>query len=153
MSEPRIEALAAAIQDGKPWLQRFTAKQYAGALEDYRSRFGPLYREAALAAGEENLPALADTLLDALAEGWARQRPWNRSVARINDKQILVCFLSPILLEDPACAPLAEGLQRRWAARWPKDAYQTVTAAKLQKGFRATFLGIPLPSRDGGEDE
>lgn len=152
MSEANTEALLAAIQDGKPWIDRFTKKDYPRAFADYRERFGPAYREAVLAAGEEGLPALAEALLDGLAAGWARRKPWNRSVARVNDKQVIVCYLSPMLLEDPLCAPLAGALRDGWAARWPKEAYRIAGAEKLQKGFRASIFGIPLPS-GGGEDD
>ena len=150
MREVNVEALLGAVQDGKPWLARFTGKEYGRALQDYRDQYGPLFREAALADGEE--AALADVLLDGLAEGWRRQRPWNRSLAKVEDRQMLVCFLSPMLLEDPVCAPLAERLQAGWAARWPKDAYQVAPAERLQKGFRASIFGIPLPNWREEED-
>ena len=98
----------------------------------------------------------ADTtglLLDGLAEGWKRQKPWNRSLAMLNDKQMIVCFLGPMLMEDPVCAPLEEKLREGWAARWPKEAYKTPSLAKLRKGFRPTFLGITLPFGGGDEEE
>ena len=150
MSEVKVETLLSAIQDGKPWLARFTGKEYDRAYQEYRAKYAPLFREAALADGEE--AALADVLLDGLAEGWRRQRPWNRSLAKVEDRQMLVCFLSPMLLEDPVCAPLAERLQAGWAARWPKDAYQVAPAERLQKGFRASIFGIPLPNWREEED-
>lgn len=150
MSEVKAEALLAAIQDGKPWLARFTGKEYDRAYQDYREKYAPLFREAVLADGEEGEEALTEVLLDGLAEGWKRQKPWNRSLAQIEDKQMIVCFLSPMLLEDPACAALAERLRQGWAARWPKEAYRAAPQEKIRRGFRPTFLGIPLPS--GGKD-
>ena len=152
MSEVNVEALLAAIQDGKPWLARFTGKEYDKAYQEYRARYAPLFREAALAGGEEEPEALAEVLLDGLAEGWARQRPWNRSLAKVNDTQMIVCFLNPVLMEDPVCAPLAEKLREGWAARWPKEAYRSAPAEKIRRGFRPTFLGIALPF-GGGDDE
>lgn len=152
MSEANMETLLAAIQDGKPWLDRFNGKEYDQAYQDYRARYFPLFREAALADGEEGAAALAEVLLDGLAEGWRRQRPWNRSLAMLNDRQMIVCFLSPMLAEDPACAALEEKLREGWAARWPKEAYQAGSLKKIRKGFRPTFLGIPLPY-GGREDE
>lgn len=153
MSEINTAALLAAIQDGKPWLDQFNGKDYDKAYQEYRERYAPLYREAVLAAGEEGLKPMAGSLLDGLAEGWARQRPWNRSLARLADRQLLVCYLSPMLLEDPACAPLAEELRKGWAVRWPKEAYQTAPVSKLRKGFRTTFLGIPLYGSKIEEDD
>ena len=153
LSEVCVEALLAAIQDGKPWLERFTGKEYDRAFREYRDRFAPVYREAVLAAGEEGLPALAEVLLDGLAEGWAARRPWDRSLARMEDKQLIVCYLAPMLLEDPVCVPLEERLRGGWAARWPKDAYREPSLEKLRKGFRPTFLGIPLPFGDKERDD
>ena len=105
------------------------------------------------AGGEllEGVEALAEVLLDGLAEGWKRQKPWNRSLAMLNDKQMMVCFLGPMLMEDPVCAPLEETLREGWAARWPKEAYRTAFLEKIRKGFRPTFLGITLPF--GGNDD
>lgn len=152
MSEVNAETLLAAIQDGKPWLARFTGKEYDRAYQDYRAKYAPLFREAVLDGGEEGIAALAEVLLDGLAEGWARQKPWNRSLAMLNDKQMIVCFLGPMLMEDPVCAPLEEKLREDWAARWPKEAYRAAAQEKIRKGFRPTFLGITLPF-GGGEDE
>ena len=150
MREVKAETLLAAIQDGKPWLARFTRKEYDKAYEEYRDQYAPLFREAALADGEEGIEALTEVLLDGLAEGWRRQKPWNRSLAMLNDKQMIVCFLSPVLMEDPACARLEEKLREGWAARWPKEAYRAASLEKIRRGFRPTFLGIALPF--GGND-
>lgn len=153
MREVSAEILLAAIQDGKPWLARFTGKEFDKAYQEYRERYAALFREAALADGEEGVEALTEVLLDGLAEGWKRQKPWNRSLAMLNDKQMIVCFLGPMLMEDPVCAPLEEKLREGWAARWPKEAYQTPSLAKIRKGFRPTFLGITLPFGGGDEEE
>lgn len=153
MSEVKVEALLAAIQDGKPWLDRFTGKLYDAAYQEYRAKYAPLFREAALADGEEGVEALAEVLLDGLAEGWKRQKPWNRSLAQMEDKQMIVCYLSPVLMEDPACAALEEKLRQGWAARWPKEAYKASSLEKIRKGFRPTFLGIALPFGNQNGDE
>ncbi|MCI9608761.1 MAG: hypothetical protein HFG07_00855 [Oscillibacter sp.] len=150
MSEVSTETLLTAIQDGKPWLARFTGKEYEKAYQEYRAKYAPLFREAVLADGEEGMEALTEVLLDGLAEGWKRQKPWNRSLAMLNDKQMMVCFLGPMLMEDPVCAPLEETLREGWAARWPKEAYRAASQEKIRKGFRPTFLGISLPF--GGDD-
>lgn len=141
--------LLAAVQGGDAWLERFTRRDYAGAFKEYTERFGPAYMEAARAAGGEEaaLQALAEELLDALEAGWKRRRFWDRATAKINDKQMLVEYLSPMLLglEEPGCRRLAELVRDRWAARWPKDAYQAASYAKLMGGFRYAILGFELP--------
>ena len=59
MREVSAETLLAAIQDGKPWLARFTRKEFDKAYQEYRERYAALFREAALADGEEGIEALA----------------------------------------------------------------------------------------------
>lgn len=153
MSEVNVETLLSAIQDGKPWLDRFTGKLYDAAYQEYRAKYGPLFREAVLADGEEGVEALAEVLLDGLAEGWKRQKPWNRSLAMMTNKQMIVCYLGPVLMEDPDCAALEEKLREGWAARWPKEAYKAASLKKIRKGFRPTFLGIALPFGGNEDDE
>lgn len=149
------EKLLDAVRDGGHWLELFTRRDYAGAFQAYTERFAPVWQEAVREAGEEGLPALADRLLDALEEGWRRQRPWNRSAARISDKQMVVQYLSPMLLGqgEPGCARFAEILRDRWAARWPKDAYRTAPYEKLMGGFRFTILGFEMPKRFTDPDQ
>ena len=68
------------------------------------------------------------------------------AAVRVEEKQMIVDFLSPMLLEEPEplCGRLAGMLRQGWADRWPKDAYQITTFEVLQKGFRNTILGIDL---------
>lgn len=149
MNEPITAGTAAlleAVQDGKPWIKRFTRKEYAAAFQEYTSRFGPPYQEAL--GNPEGLPALAEELLDGIAGGWKNQRPWNRSVAIMNDKQMMVTYLSPMLQTLEGGCRLAELLRDGWAARWPKDAYQLGTYEELLSGFRNTFLGLEIFRRD-----
>ena len=148
MNSIRIESLLPAVQEGKAWSHRFTKKEYPQAFQEYQARFAPLFKEAFQSAGEEGLPALAEALLNGLAEGWRRQRFWNRTAAQLDDKQMLVSYLSPMLLEIGAgrfCCLLRDG----WAARWPKEAYLTGTFEELNSGFRNTVLGIPLDGFGG----
>ena len=92
------DELLAAVQTGREWMDRFTRKEYTRAFREYTQRFGPLYMEAVRAAGEKGLGALAGSLLDGLEEGWKRQRFWNRAAVRTTEKQMMVTYLSPMLL-------------------------------------------------------
>lgn len=145
------EELLAAIQTGRTWLDRFTRRGYPKAFEEYKEQFGPAYLAAIQAAGGEEaaLQVLADGILDGLAEGWKRRRIWNRSSVMVDEKQMVVNYLSPMLLEmeEPDCARFAELLRDRWAARWPKDGYGITTYAKLRGGFRYSILGIDLAGK------
>lgn len=143
-----MEVLCAAVQETAWYLERFTHAAYPDAFRAYTERFGPAYLESVReAAGEEAaLTALVDELLDRLERDWRKRRFWNRSAIQATEKQMLVDYLSPMLLElkEPGCRCLAEILRDRWAARWPKDAYGIVEATVLQSGFRASVLGIPV---------
>lgn len=143
--------LLAAIQTGRTWLDRFTRRDYPEAFKEYTTRFGPAYLEAVRsAAGDETaLRTLADELLDGLEAGWRRQRFWNRSSVMVNEKQMMVDYLTPMLLErtETDCPRFAALLRERWAARWPKDGYSTATYAQLRGGFRYSILGIDLANK------
>lgn len=143
--------LLAAVREAPDWMDKFNRKEYEKAFKTYGERFGPLYTQTVQATGGEEsaLTALTGELLDELESGWKRQRIWNRSAVRVNEKQMMVSFLSPMLLdqEEPLCARLAELLRDGWAARWPKDAYGITTYARLKRGFRNAILGIDLANR------
>lgn len=143
--------LLAAVQTGRTWLDRFTRRGYPEAFREYTEQFAPLYMEAVRSAGgdEAALLALAEDFLDGLAEGWKRQRVWNRSAAKVNEKQMMVDYLSPMLLglEEPDCSRFAELLRERWAARWPKDEYHLASYADIRGGFRNSILGIDLAGK------
>ena len=89
---------------------------------------------------------VAEQLLDLLEAGWKRQRPWNRTMVQAREKQMLVTYLSPMLLglEEPLCQELAERLRDGWNTRRPKDIYNITTYARLQEGFRNVILGIDI---------
>lgn len=153
-----LKALCAAVQEAPWYLERFTHRGYRDAFRQYTKRFGPVCMEAVReTAGEETaLAALADALLDELETGWKRQRFWNRTAVRVSEKQMVVSYLSPMLLGlgEPDCRRLAEVLRDRWAARWPKDGYRIAEYAVIQSGFKDAIMGIPvsvLGKRD--EDE
>ena len=62
----------------------------------------------------------------------------------MNDKQMLVTYLSPMLQKLEGGAVLADLIRDGWAARWPKDAYQNGSFEELLGGFRNTFLGFEI---------
>ena len=138
--------LLAAVQNGKPWLDRFTRPAYPKAFAEYAARFGPLYRAAIQEAGERP-EELAAELVDALARERTGERFWNRSVRAMDEKRMAVCYLSPMLMEQGDGA-FAEALREAWSARWPRDAYQTASYDKLRGSFRTTILGFDLGIRD-----
>ncbi len=146
-----ISELCAAVWESRQWLPRFRRLDYAKAFREYCERFGPFYAGAVREAdGDLNaLQALSDSILDELERGWKRRRFWERAAVRVEEKQVIVSFLSPMLLreEDPLCGRLAGMLRQGWAQRWPKDSYQITTYEVLQSGFRNTILGIDFAGK------
>ena len=145
------EALCAAVQSAAYWLERFTRKGYANAFKEYTEKYSPAFLEAvAETAGDEAaIGALAENVLDSLEAGWQSHRRWNRSAVRVNEKQVIVDYLSPMLLglEEPLCQTLAKELRRRWEERWPKDVYHITTYTAIQSGFRNAIMGFDLENK------
>ena len=141
----KLEELCAAVQEARYYNERFTRREYTSAFRTYTERFGPLYMEAVRETAEDpdGRRVLAEQLLDLLEAGWKRQRPWNRTMVQAREKQMLVTYLSPMLLglEEPLCQELAERLRDGWNTRRPKDIYNITTSARLQEGFRNVILG------------
>ena len=103
----KLEELCAAVQEARYYNERFTRREYTSAFRTYTERFGPLYMEAVRETAEDpdGRRVLAEQLLDLLEAGWKRQRPWNRTMVQAREKQMLVTYLSPMLLglEEPLC--------------------------------------------------
>lgn len=151
-----LESLCAAVREAPRYLERFTRREYTGAFREYTERFGQLYMGAVRETeGEESaLRELADQLLNCLENGWRSQRFWNRGAVQAREKQMVVAYLTPMLvgLEEPLCGRFAEVLRDAWAARWPRDVYYVATYAQMQSGFRS-FLGFGGKRRgEAGEE-
>ena len=135
--------LLSSIQEREKWLRAFRRQTYRDAFRAYTERFGPLFMEA---VREEDPAALARDLLDGLAAGWRSQRFWRRGVVQAEEKQMVVVYLSPMLLglEEAGCQSLAQALMEQWAARWPGDGYRMAPYDQIQAGFRNAIMGIEL---------
>ena len=141
-----VEQLAGAVRE-TDYLKLFDRHHYDKAFREYVQRFAPLYAQALRAAGAEGLPALAEALLTELEGGWRRQRLWNRTSVQISEKQMVVTYLSPMLLEledQPWGTDFARALRDAWGARRPKDAYRIASYRKLASGFHNTIMGIDV---------
>lgn len=152
------EELLLALQDGESWLALFERRTYKKAFLKYCEQFSGFFKELLqTCAEEESLRVAAEWMLTEMEKDWKRQRFWNRSTARLNHKQMLIIYLSPMLLamEEPMAARFAELLRDGWAARWPKDAYDIAPFERLGKGFRNVILGVDLDAfrRDEEEDD
>ena len=141
-----VEELCGAVGKAPWFLKRFNRRDYTPAFRLYTERFGPLYMEAVREAAEQTggQQELAKVILDQIEAGWKRRRPWNRGLAQAQEKQMLVLYLSPMLLglEEPLCRELAEQLRDEWNRRRPKDYYDITTYARMQDGFRSPILDL-----------
>lgn len=137
------EELLASIQEREPWLRAFGRQTYRDAFRSYTERFGPLFMEA---VRYQDPADLAKKLLDGVESGWRAQRFWRRGVVRAEEKQMVVVYLSPMLLglEEPGCQSLAQALMEQWTARWPGDGYTMAPYDQIQAGFRNAIMGIEL---------
>ena len=139
-------ALAAAIREGRPWLDRFTRREYEKAFRAYLDTYGEPCRREIEEAGDA-LPALAEALLAELEEGRRQTRFWNRSTQAFDEKQTVVKYFAPMLLELDQAA-FADCLHEAWCRRWPSDGYEQASYAELRKGFVNVILGITLKDKD-----
>ena len=146
----KLEELCAAVQDGKDYSERFTRREYTAAFREYTVGFGPAYMDAVREAAQtaDGLRTLAEQITGALEAGWKRRLPWNRTMVQAREKQMIVTYLSPMLvgLEDPLCIAFAKALRDEWGTRRPKDAYRIASYATLSRGFRNTIMGIDVGS-------
>ena len=152
------QEMLAAVQEGRIWLDQFQRLMYRKVFASYKERFGPVFVEAVAACPDDAaLQALAVSYLDALEAGWKKYFFWERGGIRVDEKQVIVNYLSPMLLalEDPRCVTFAECLRDEWNRRRPKDPYRIATYEKITKGFRNAILGIDLNNRhmEEGRDE
>ena len=121
------ERLLAALTDNGKWLEGFTRLGYESTFREYCDRFTPDYLAAVREAGESGLPALADSLLDALEAQWK--------------------YLTPMLMADQELRPFAGVLRDRWNLRWPKDVYHAAGYERICKGFKLRILGFEVPEK------
>lgn len=135
-------AICAAIREGRPYLDRFTRREYAKAFRAYEKAYWERCREE-LDENREKLPELASRVLDELEEGRRRTRFWNRGAQIFDEKQSVIKYLAPMLLEHGEDL-FAECLRDAWCSRWPRDTYEHTTFEALREAFVNVILGIQL---------
>lgn len=142
------ETLLTAVTQTKPWLNRFTRFEYRKAFAEYTALYGEAYRQAIAA---EDPVVLADAVLDGLEAYWKKLFFLNRAAARIDCRQVVIVYLSPMLCKQGEEA-FCEILRQRWAKRWPDTEYRVTSYEKLLNGFRNSVLGIDLAGKHYDED-
>lgn len=141
-----MSAIGSAIREGRPWVDRFTRREYAKAFRSYVDTYWEACHAEISAAGD-GLPALAEAVIDELEEGRRRTRFWNRGAQAFDEKHTVIKYFVPMLLQRGEDS-FAECLREAWCRRWPKDPYAQATYEELQKGFVNVIMGIQLPDKD-----
>lgn len=137
-----MTALGSAICKGRHWLDRFTRREYKKAFGEYTA----LYRDGCLAqleAYRDDPETLAEQLLQELEDFRRGSRFWNRSAEIFDQKQMVIKYLSPMLLQLGEDA-FAGMLQQAWRRRWPKDPYEMASFDDLNRSFLNVIMGITL---------
>ena len=140
MSSP----IASAIREGRPWLDRFTRREYEKAFRSYVDTYGAAC-QAEIASADPQV--LAEAVLDELAEGRKNTRFWNRGAHAFDEQQTVIKYLTPMLLELGE-ESFSNYFHDAWCRRWPKDCYQQANFEHLRKGFVNVILGIRIPEKD-----
>ena len=137
--------LASAIQQGRPWLDRFTRREYAKAIREYVNAYGnDCHNQIETAADPA---ALAAAVLEELEQDRKRERFWNRGAKVFDEKQMVIKYFAPMLLQQGDEA-FAEQIRQAWSRRWPKDSYEHATFEQLNKSFVNVILGITMPNKE-----
>ena len=142
-----MEELLKAIRHGKPWIDSFTRFAYRDAFSQYRVQYEPAYVGAVQAY--KSVEKLAGEIVDAVEAGWKKEKFWNRSAAKVDDKMVLVVYLTPMLLssQEPRCHDLATALREAWNQKFPENQYAIAGYEELIDGFRNTIMGFDLAGK------
>ena len=148
-----MEELLKAIRRGRPWIDSFTRFTYRDAFSQYRIKYEPVYVGAAQAYA--SMERLAGELVEAIEAAWKKEKFWNRSAARVDDKMMLVAYLTPMLLasQETRCHELAEAICAAWNEKFPENAYKTADYETLLNGFRNTIMGFDFAGKHFKEKE
>lgn len=137
--------LASAIRDGRPWLDQFTRREYEKAFRSYMQTYAQACHSEIESAGDE-LPALAEAVLDELVEGRKRTRFWSRSALIFDEKQVVIKYFVPMLLEQGDEA-FANCFHEAWCRRWPNNVYEQASFTQLLDGFVNVIMGITFQNK------
>ena len=142
-----MEELLKAIRHGRPWINSFTRFAYRDAFAEYRTTYEPVYAGAVQAY--DSPEKLANELVDAIEAGWKKERFWNRSAARVDDKMMLVAYLTPMLLgsREVRCHDLAQAICDAWNRKFPQNTYETADYDTLINGFRNSIMGFDFEGK------
>jgi hypothetical protein len=86
-------------------------------------------------------------VLEELEQVRKREHFWNRGAKVFDEKQMVIKYFAPMLLQQGDEA-FAEQFSQAWSRRWPKDSYEHATFEQLNKSFVNVILGITMPNKE-----
>ena len=137
-----MSPIVTAIRSGRQWLDRFTRFDYRKAFKEYTAMYWEPCR-LQLEEGREDLTALADQVIRDLEEGHRKARFWDRGTIRFDEKQTIIKYFCPMLLESGE-EDFAKELQEAWSRRWPKDSFGIASYEDLYRSFVNVIMGVTL---------
>ena len=136
--------LLKAIQHGKPWIDSFNRVEYQKTFEVYSEKFAAVYIDAVNASSDLSL--LASELVDSIIAGWDKEHFFSRGAAKINDKMMIVVYLTPMLLasENERCHQFADILCSEWNKKIPQNTYSVADYDTITNGFTNKIMGFEI---------
>lgn len=137
-----MSPIVAAIQKGRRWLDRFTRWEYRKAFPEYVQTHWERCRRQ-LEEHRDDPAALAEQVLDELEDSRKKMRFWNRGADIFDEKQTVIKYLCPMLLQEHEEA-FACALRDAWCQRWPRDPFEIAGFEELNRSFVNVIMGITL---------
>lgn len=139
-----MENLLKAVHKCRPWVDGFNRVKYKEYFERYSSLFTDVFTKAVEEAASKE--ELANSFVDAIDSACKAEHFWNRNASFVDDKTMLVVYLSPMLLASgkEENIAFANVLSSTWNAKFPKESYQVANFDTIMSGFTNTIMGVSL---------
>ena len=133
------------IASSHSYLSEFDRDRYPVCFLEFQNRAEPFFDTLDELAPEDAVPTLILDLENSRKQLSGRAA---RNAAFL-DKQVLALFFSPAAEKHSVKAlRFAEELQTQWNRKYPRNTYSSGSYDSIIRGFRATFLGFPLPETE-----
>lgn len=135
------DTLKRSVRSSIAWTKYFNRRDYAAAFQNYCAQFSAAYAEALQTT---DAASLAEALLTCMEEQRQKLLPWRRKAAAVDDKMLLLTFISPMLLASEHGSALAEALRTAWGRRSGEAPYELADYETIAAGFCNSVMGFRL---------
>ena len=138
-----IETIKLSLANSFAWTRYFNRSDYAAAFRKYCEQYGEAYREL---SQREEIRDLAEAMLVLMEEQREKKLfPWRKKAAKVDDKMLLLSFVTPMLLTmGKQGAALAEALRDAWQELYAGETYELADYETIAAGFRNSVMGFSL---------